>query len=959
METKQFLSTVLSDQGLYCVLGIRATDNKTVQKFYDTIDSVVDSALDFDKQGYDTYFALSTFSTQSRKAENSSLLKSFFLDLDCGENKPYTTQADALEALQAFCVSYELPKPTAVINSGRGLHIYWALTESCDPTVWIPVAEKLKGACADYGLHADPVVTADVARILRVPYTHNFKTVPPADVHLCGHLNGLTSLIHFAEKLGVSPTVPSTLPNKELLEEDKARIASYEETYNKSFGKIIEKTGLGRGCNQIANAITNADTLSYPEWVSTLSIAKCCHDGEAAIHIISEPYPAYTFEETEKVVASIDYPHSCATFEANNPQLCEGCRFKGQIKSPIVLGMEIREATEEDNTVYVELPNASTTPPAPNKNSELQKYTIPTYPFPYFRGAKGGIYVRFKNKEGDPIEEEIYALDLYIIKRLKDPVRGPTYVFRHHTAREGIREFVVPSTHLSSREKFREAMGVNDVFLLPNEIDKLMKYVSKWIAELVVTHDEIPAKTQFGWTSNHKSFVVGDKEVFAHEIKENPPSSATAQYFSFFEPKGTLEGWKTVTEFYNKPKFEAHQFMFALAFGSPLMEFVPNIAGGIYHITSGDSGFGKTTGQLGGASVWGDFKELVLDGDDTTNSMWNRAEVYKNLPVYVDELTNIPSKQMSDFVYRVTAGKQRNRQTTRENRERYRGELWSLLVGTSGNTSLLEKITDYKAQPKGETQRVLEQRTPQLLFSSEEAIASRALNANLAENYGHAGIPYIQYVLQNLDEVKILLNRTTERIIREAELTPQNRIWSAKVGVVITGARIAYSMGLISWDVDNLLRWTINRLRRLKMNMKEMDISVTEIIAQYYAENIRGVLRIKSTDDARKVDNGLDQLQVAEQMPIYNWVARHEYDVKRLYLMVKPFKQWCVQQQLNYNGIVELATNELNGKKEKIRMGKGTTITLPSITVLSITWEDEAEAKHDMLSMEQDEDKTL
>ena len=90
------------------------------------------------------------------------------------------------------------------------------------------------------------------------------------------------------------------------------------------------------------------------------------------IHIISEPYPAYTFEETEKVVASIDYPHSCATFEANNPQLCEGCRFKGQIKSPIVLGMEIREATAEDNTVYVELPNASPKPTAPNKNSELE-----------------------------------------------------------------------------------------------------------------------------------------------------------------------------------------------------------------------------------------------------------------------------------------------------------------------------------------------------------------------------------------------------------------------------------------------------------------------------------------------------------------------------------------------------------------------------------------------------------
>ena len=149
------------------------------------------------------------------------------------------------------------------------------------------------------------------------------------------------------------------------------------------------------------------------------------------------------------------------------------------------------------------------------------------------------------------------------------------------------------------------------------------------------------------------------------------------------------------------------------------MEFVPNIAGGIYHITSGDSGLGKTTGQWGGASVWGNFEKLVLDGDDTTNSMWHRAEVYKNLPVYVDETTNIPPKPMSDFVYRVTAGKQRNRQTnTGQNKERFRGEPWSLLVGTSANTSMLEKISRAKTFPKGETQRVFECRTPQLLFSS-------------------------------------------------------------------------------------------------------------------------------------------------------------------------------------------------------------------------------------------------
>jgi len=963
METKKFLSTVLSDQGFYCVLGIRTKDNVTVQKFYDTIDSVVDSALNFDKEGYDTYFALSTFDQHSRKAEHSSFLRSFFLDLDCGETKPYLTQTDAAEALRAFCESYDLPKPTAVVNSGRGLHVYWALDKDCSADEWVPVAEKLKSACAKNGLHADPVVTADAARILRVPYTHNFKASPPADVHLCGPLNGITSLEVFADRLGGVPVI-NVNKNKKLLEEDKERIEAFENTYNKSFKKILEKTGQGRGCNQIKNAIENSSTLSYPEWVSTLSIAKRCKEGKQAVHAISENYPDYSYEETEKVVESLDYPHLCETFEANNPEFCKGCRYKGKIKSPIVLGMEIREATEEDNVVYTDtsslVDDTNAESPSPALNN-VEKYVIPQYPDPYFRGARGGIYLRKKDKDGDPIEDQVYRQDLYMIKRLRDPVKGPTYVFRHHTIREGVREFSIVGTSLSSKEEFRKEMGMNDIFLLPTEVDKLMRYVAKWVRQLLETHDEIPAKTQFGWTADQKSFVVGDKEIFADDIKENPPSTATAQYFNFFEPRGTLEGWKKVTTFYNKPKFEVHQFMFALAFGAPLMEFVPNIAGGIYHITSGDSGFGKTTGQWGGATVWGNHKKLVLDGDDTTNSMWNRAEVYKNLPVYVDEITNVPPKPMSDFVYRVTAGKQRNRQTTRNNQERYRGEEWSLLVGTSGNSSLLEKISTVKAQPKGETQRVLEQRTPQLLFSSDEAIASRELNENLAENYGHAGILYIQYILQRKDEVKTLLQRTTDKIIREANLTPQNRIWAAKTGAVITGVRIAKHLELIDWDVDNLLKWVIGRLRGLRLDMKEMDISITEIIAQYYSENIRGVLRIKSTDDARKGEDGLDMLLTAEQMPTYNWVARHEYDVGRLYLMVKPFKQWCVQQQLNYNAMVELATNELKGKKEKIRMGKGTTITLPPITVLSINWEDEhfnnrAEAQQDMLSMEEDAD---
>ena len=51
---KDFLGTVLGGDGHYCVVGIK--DGKTVQKFYDNIPALVQTATDLDNNGYDAYF---------------------------------------------------------------------------------------------------------------------------------------------------------------------------------------------------------------------------------------------------------------------------------------------------------------------------------------------------------------------------------------------------------------------------------------------------------------------------------------------------------------------------------------------------------------------------------------------------------------------------------------------------------------------------------------------------------------------------------------------------------------------------------------------------------------------------------------------------------------------------------------------------------------------------------------
>lgn len=959
MDTIDFFRTVLGNEGSYCVVGIK--EGVTKQRFFNSLESVVDAAAKFDADGCDTYFTPSSFTGKNRKAENVQQIKSFFLDLDCGEDKPYSTQHDALTAFREFRRTNKLPNPAIIVNSGRGVHVYWVLDKPYSREEWLPVAEKLKAACTQSKFATDAPVTADAARLLRVPNTRNFKDNPPLPVRVLRATADTVALQDFANAL--PDYMMPVVARREYSEQDKADMQTLLGNYTKKFSKMVVQIAEGRGCKQIKRALDTPNDIGYPEWFHVLSIVKFCEEGAAAAHLVSQGYDGYSEEETTKVLESISWPHYCSSFETDYPAGCEGCPHRGKIKSPIRLCMEVREATT--NVVEVQNPNVieherhedaeyeadREAPTGEESNYDEEallprlKYTIPPYPHPYFRGADGGVFLRTKNKEGEPIELPILGTDLYAIKRLRDPNPniGPCTMFRHHTIREGVREFVIQNTQLTSKEPFRVAFGLQGISLL--NPTPLMHYVDAWVHHLQKTQDEINVRTQFGWTENCESFIVGDREIFAHKIVANPPGNRTAQFFKYFRKKGSLEEWKKVPKFFDRPNFEPHQYMFGLSFGSPLMEFVPNIAGTIFHLRSADSGFGKSTGMYGGASVWGDAQKVVQKGKDTGNAIWNRAEIYKNIVLYVDEISNHEPKALSDFAYAITDGEQRNRLSSRgQNEERMRGDLWSLSAGSTANNSILERMTKHRTMPKGEAQRVIDEEAPHIPPSEKATKEGTYLNLLLEENYGHAGDIYIQYVLQNIDTVRELVGRVVETINKRAGLTPQNRFWAAQAGTTIAGCMIAKNIGLIDWDVDNLLNWIVGRLRINKDRMSDMNVNVQDAINQYYQDNIRGILRIKSTDDAR-TDLGTEHFISPDATPMYRWVARHEYDTNKLYIVPKPFREWCVNNNFDYGNLKEKMNTELNCVGLKIRLGRGTKINLPPQHVLCLSWVDEADTE--------------
>lgn len=108
-----------------------------------------------------------------RNAEFASSLQSFWFDVDAHGGR-YQQPDECEAAVKEFVKATGLPRPNFVHKTGHGVQVFWVLSQPISRAEWQPVADKLQELAKRLDLGADPI-TADAARILRVPGTLNFR----------------------------------------------------------------------------------------------------------------------------------------------------------------------------------------------------------------------------------------------------------------------------------------------------------------------------------------------------------------------------------------------------------------------------------------------------------------------------------------------------------------------------------------------------------------------------------------------------------------------------------------------------------------------------------------------------------------------------------------------------------------------------------------------------------------
>jgi len=922
---KQFYEKVLPSQGVYCVTEI-SKDKRVVNRFAESLDEVDRLVREINAEDKNVFIALSSFSGHSRMSDYALYCRSFFVDLDVKPDKPghYKTKAEAIEDLDHFLKVTELPPPV-VVDSGNGIHAYWPFEEAVPIAEWKAYADKFKQLCLDH-MKIDPVVTADVTRIMRCPETLNFKTDPPNPTKFLTDEINQYDFGAFKDYLGdvVIPvgSILDLIPKG--LDEDTKQIAKFDN-YETTFQDIAEKSIDGNGCNQIKNAIINAKTLTEPVWHSALSIARHCSDWETAIHLLSEDYAGYSPDATiRKANETFGKPHSCNIFEQRNPGGCDGCPYKGRITNPLSIGRKFvaaptQEVTKED-AIRV----------------EANPQEVPTFPkavLPYVRGRSGGIYYvppAEIGEDGDKIQPEpmlISTNEFFPVKRMYGESDGELFMVRIKLPHE-VREKYISMGEMQSVDCMKEIIGKAGIAPTHQNLwPKLVDYMTKWAHYLQSQNAADKICRQMGWTDD-ETFLIGETEVLGKGKTRRAASSPLIRDVSrLLQPKGDYQVWKDAVNKLNRPELEMQAFGLFIAFGSPLMRYTST--NGMTFCFTGLSGVAKSGSLYAALSVWGAPKPLSVY--DTTDNAFNlRAMSLKNILMGMDEVQEKPPEQISKLIHFISQGKGKMRMQSSMNAEREQQEVASMLCLMSSNVSLYDLIFSKKANASGEIMRLLEYVLTQPSYLTLEY--GKEIFDPLHRNHGHAGVQFMDRIISMGDtEIRARIQKWSKRFI--ASKLGSNaafRFYETAFSAIFAGAEIANEAGIITFDIERIYDKVMLETIKVRDNTQKNQLTDYEsLISEFLNRHWRSGTLI--FDEGRVVNEPHGEL-----------VARVEIGNSTQYVSKTKFKEYLTSRSVGtaeFEKALEKSAVKLESKKMRLSTGWKAGMTTPPVHVYAFQYE--------------------
>jgi len=916
MNTLEFLQRVLPDDGFYVATVINAGESPR-QGFFATAEDLANAVVRSDKQGNNTYYAISTFKEKgSRKQDNVHATKVLVLDVDCGPSKPYPSWQEGAKALGQFVAAAKLPKPM-IVKSGNGLHVYWILTEALPPEQWKPLAEALKAATIQHGFQVDAGPTANSALVLRPIGTINPKNGATVELFLDAGTYLYDDLAAALSVVNVVNTDPSTRPTSKLSE----ALAVTSDIPPASAEVVAAK------CQQIHWAVHHQSEVSEPMWYGLMGVAAYCSEPEATAIAWSEHHPDF---DPKRTIAKMRHwrdsttgPATCAKFEIDRPDGCKKCRFKDKIGTPARLGVQHKEVA-----VAADVPDRAAT-------------DIPL-PKPFKRTATG---IKVTIDESDI---DVCPFDIYPVAYGRDETLGyETVRFHWKRPHVGWQELVFRQALLTEGHRDFPIVIADQGIVLhsKSQTQYFQLMLRSYMDELRKTRTLTNLYANMGWKEDFTQFVIGDTiyrrspDGTVSEETINLASTSSRLGHELYSVLGTKEAWTAFTSLTDKVGMHAHMFAICVSLSAPLYEFT-----GLKGLTVsfyGPTGGGKTLAQLWMQSVWGNPEKLHFSAKFTQNALFNRMGLYCNMPVTIDEITMMADKEVGDFLYWVSQGRDKAR-LTRSAEERDTKH-FALPVAVSTNKSLHGKLVASGLDTDAQMARLLEVSVePNKLFTNGSD-AGRRIYQQINANYGHVGREFVKKLLElGPDGIRAAIADAVDNFKDRyrASFSGEERYWEQALVLADLVGRLATEWKLIDFDYRKGIEWVLSQLGAIRRAVADNRLDSFDLLSDYLNENADAVITAQHVGKKVNIDfSRVPRGELRIRFDLYKKDASEQFSGGVVLLDRTHFRKWLALRGADYKTFVnEMTAEGINAtpKSQKAYLGKDSPIKLGQCYVIGI-----------------------
>ena len=923
MNTLNFLQRVLPTEGFYAAITI---DGAPKQGFFSSVDDLAKAVVGLDARGSNTYYAVSSFVEKgSRKQDNVRLTKVLALDVDCGANKPYPSWREGLVALGTFVSTIGLPKPM-VVHSGNGLHVYWVLSEALEPRQWKPLANALKAATAANGFEVDPAVPADNARVLRPVGTRNPKgnntvklLIDAPDVELNSMFTALATYVT-NEQLPVAHPVSQGKTTTSAL----AQALKVTHDYAPANPDVVATK-----CKQIAWAVANQADVEELFWYNLMGVAAYCQNPDATAMAWSENHPKYnptqTIQKMRQWKSATTGPTLCDKFMRDRPKGCDGCLYRGKIGSPARLGTQYQEVSISPDVLdkaAVEIP----------------------LPKPFKRTATG-IKMTL-----DDTDIDVCRFDIYPVGYGKDESLGYETVRYHwHRQHSGWQELSLRQGLLTDAKDKDFALAIADqgiVLYNKSQTQNFQFMLRTYMDELRQRRAMTNLYASFGWKENFSQFVIGDtvlrRNADGTVSNEHIALAASSQRLGseMYGSAGSADAWIEFTKLLEKADMKAHMFALCVGLSSPLYAFT-----GLKGLTIslyGPTGGGKTLAQLWLQSIYGNPDKLHFAAKYTQNTLFSRMGMYAHMPMTIDEATMMDDKEVGDFAYWVSQGRDKAR-LNRSSEERD-ARTWAMPVVVSTNKSMNSKLVASGLDTDAQMARILEISVPVLPLFTRSTEAGKKIYDFITSNYGHVGKTFISKLLElGPDGVRAAVTEATStfKYRYKADFSGVERYWEQSIVLADLAGKLAKDWGLIKFDHTQGIEWVLSQIGAIRRTVADYRVDAFDLLTEYLNDTADAQVQIfhngtqKPTMDYNRVPRG----DIRVRFDFYRKDVGSVVSTGTVLLDRTHFRRWLSSRGADYKSFMqEMEDQQLNvtPKSGKAYLAKDTPVKLGQSYVIGI-----------------------